>query len=260
MFPSSCPHCALGKVSLQLLRRGAARSRTIVAPERPQMFAASQGYLSGAGGDLGLSPLDIGGTGGIAPIDTSRLPQDYVLSAVAKKVAPDRRRCARVPWTYHRYPLVHRPNPYADIPSLYDMYVQASAKQGPMERFGLQVFRNQGGASEQNFRLICRAVLITWLVPGWLGHSFLGRVSAATSPPETGKRRISASRIWSGFWWAASYACRSSQRTACRKYCAPIIEMFPRMFPCRAYEACVFMWLAMWPSQALMTSARCQRP
>jgi protein involved in polysaccharide export with SLBB domain len=38
--------------------------------------------------------------------------------------------------------MVHRPNPYADIPSLYDMYVQASARQRPLERFGLDVFRN----------------------------------------------------------------------------------------------------------------------
>jgi protein involved in polysaccharide export with SLBB domain len=39
--------------------------------------------------------------------------------------------------------MVHRPNPYADIPSLYDMYVQASSRQRPLERFGLDVFRNQ---------------------------------------------------------------------------------------------------------------------
>ena len=38
--------------------------------------------------------------------------------------------------------MVRPPNPYADVPSLYDMYVQASAKQKPMERFGLDVFRN----------------------------------------------------------------------------------------------------------------------
>jgi protein involved in polysaccharide export with SLBB domain len=38
--------------------------------------------------------------------------------------------------------MVHRPNPYADIPSLYDMYVQASSRQQPLERFGLDVFRN----------------------------------------------------------------------------------------------------------------------
>lgn len=38
--------------------------------------------------------------------------------------------------------LVRPANPYADIPSLYDMYVQASAHQRPTERFGLDVFRN----------------------------------------------------------------------------------------------------------------------
>lgn len=38
--------------------------------------------------------------------------------------------------------MVRPANPYADIPSLYDMYVQAAAWQRPAERFGLDVFRN----------------------------------------------------------------------------------------------------------------------
>ena len=38
--------------------------------------------------------------------------------------------------------MVHRPNPYADSPSLYDMYVQASARRPALERFGQEVFRN----------------------------------------------------------------------------------------------------------------------
>jgi protein involved in polysaccharide export with SLBB domain len=38
--------------------------------------------------------------------------------------------------------MVHPANPYADVPSLYDMYVQASASQKRPERFGLDVFRN----------------------------------------------------------------------------------------------------------------------
>jgi protein involved in polysaccharide export with SLBB domain len=38
--------------------------------------------------------------------------------------------------------MVHRANPYSDIPSLYDMYVQASAHQRTTERFGMDVFRN----------------------------------------------------------------------------------------------------------------------
>jgi polysaccharide biosynthesis/export protein len=34
-----------------------------------------------------------------------------------------------------------RPNPYADVPSLYDLYVQATTPNRKMERFGLEVFR-----------------------------------------------------------------------------------------------------------------------
>ncbi|HKW63909.1 MAG TPA: SLBB domain-containing protein [Candidatus Acidoferrum sp.] len=43
----------------------------------------------------------------------------------------------------------HRANPYADIPSLYDMYVQASVRQRPTERFGLDVFRNTANDPEE---------------------------------------------------------------------------------------------------------------
>jgi polysaccharide export outer membrane protein len=38
--------------------------------------------------------------------------------------------------------MVHRPNPYADVPSLYDLYVQAAAPAQHAERFGLDVFRH----------------------------------------------------------------------------------------------------------------------
>lgn len=37
---------------------------------------------------------------------------------------------------------VRRPNPYADVPSLYDMYVQPAVMQRAAERFGVDVFRN----------------------------------------------------------------------------------------------------------------------
>ena len=38
--------------------------------------------------------------------------------------------------------MVRPANPFSDIPSLYDMYVQTAAWQRPAERFGLEVFRN----------------------------------------------------------------------------------------------------------------------
>lgn len=37
---------------------------------------------------------------------------------------------------------VHRPNPYADIPSLYDLYVQAPSTDRAPQRFGTEVFRD----------------------------------------------------------------------------------------------------------------------
>ena len=38
--------------------------------------------------------------------------------------------------------VIHQPSPYADIPSLYDLYVQAPSRNGTPERFGTQVFRD----------------------------------------------------------------------------------------------------------------------
>lgn len=38
--------------------------------------------------------------------------------------------------------IVHRPNPYSDIPSLYDLYVQAASHNGPPKRFGAAVFQD----------------------------------------------------------------------------------------------------------------------
>jgi len=38
--------------------------------------------------------------------------------------------------------MVKSPSPYADLPSLYDLYMQAAPRQGPLERFGLDVFQH----------------------------------------------------------------------------------------------------------------------
>lgn len=38
--------------------------------------------------------------------------------------------------------MVHRPNPYSDIPSLYDLYVQAASRNVPPKRFGAAVFQD----------------------------------------------------------------------------------------------------------------------
>jgi len=45
--------------------------------------------------------------------------------------------------------LHHRPNPYADVPSLYDLYAQYSRRSPVLERFGEDVFRNGTGNLEE---------------------------------------------------------------------------------------------------------------
>ena len=42
----------------------------------------------------------------------------------------------------------HKTNPYSDVPSLYDLYVQASWREQATDRFGLEMFRN--GTRERN--------------------------------------------------------------------------------------------------------------
>ncbi len=63
---------------------------------------------------------------------TVRLPGSG--SAAAKDVSPVN--------------IEHKTNPYSDVPSLYDLYVQASWRERPTDRFGLEMFRN--GTREQN--------------------------------------------------------------------------------------------------------------
>ena len=45
--------------------------------------------------------------------------------------------------------LLHRANPYADVPSLYDLYSQYSKRPIKLERFGLEIFENGTGNSDQ---------------------------------------------------------------------------------------------------------------
>jgi protein involved in polysaccharide export with SLBB domain len=48
------------------------------------------------------------------------------------------------------HPVLHRrPNPYADVPSLYDLYSQYSNRPPTLERFGAEIFRSGTGNSEQ---------------------------------------------------------------------------------------------------------------
>ncbi len=64
--------------------------------------------------------------------------------------APERRRSSRtVTASYSDRPLVqHRPNPYADVPSLYDLYSQVTKRSPTLRRFGSDIFVNGSGNTE----------------------------------------------------------------------------------------------------------------
>jgi polysaccharide export outer membrane protein len=63
-------------------------------------------------------------------------------SLPVETIAPKRSKMRRTDEGIEPVKMVRPANPYSDIPSLYDMYTQASATQRPVERFGLDVFRN----------------------------------------------------------------------------------------------------------------------
>ncbi len=50
--------------------------------------------------------------------------------------------------------MAERPNPYAQVPSIYDMYLQAQPRPSRPQRFGSDLFRN-GTGIRASFRWIC---------------------------------------------------------------------------------------------------------
>jgi protein involved in polysaccharide export with SLBB domain len=126
---------------------------------RNLMSSSSSGLLEMASGSerlggtssLGLQSLspsmltDMLAARGLSGSDTGTLPEVNLNSTTSTQTT---RPILKEPKFRERQEdtspvkMVRPPNPYAEVPSLYDMYVQASAKQKPTERFGLDVFQN----------------------------------------------------------------------------------------------------------------------
>lgn len=102
-----------------------------IAPSDPLSSAlmdqARAGALQNSGGGSSLDSTPASS----AP--KSDLPGESYLRRKSR-LAADRALAAGMP--------VHRPNPYADIPSLYDLYVQAPSQDIAPQRFGTEVFRD----------------------------------------------------------------------------------------------------------------------
>jgi polysaccharide export outer membrane protein len=73
-------------------------------------------------------------TGGMPPV-LPELPEKQAPRTVASRSQP------KPPVIPEPVEMVKSHNPYADLPSLYDLYVQAAPRTGRLERFGLDVFR-----------------------------------------------------------------------------------------------------------------------
>ena len=76
--------------------------------------------------------------GSAVPVETPIGAGEFASVPASRPV----RRAGTPPAEFELVRMDRRPNPYADVPSLYDLYVQANAPNRKMERFGLEVFRN----------------------------------------------------------------------------------------------------------------------
>ena len=111
------------------------------------MSNSSQGAAA-AGAGLGFNlgdPSQASQLSGMGP----QLPPDVPdeMPTQTSSIAPYRFPVKRPP-PDNRPRIQHQPNPYADVPSLYDLYTQVSKRPARLERFGLDVFRNGSGNTE----------------------------------------------------------------------------------------------------------------
>src|ERR1700730_18167430 len=108
-------------------------------------------------------------------------------NALAKIIARDQRRCAPVPWIYHRYPWFT-----AQIHTLiFLLFTICTCRllpnKGPRNDLASR-FSETRPVLQKSFRLICLLVPTTWLVRAMVWPSIFGAVSRSASlAPLTGK-------------------------------------------------------------------------
>ncbi len=132
--------------------------RTSLQPEQPESFIrpasaeielASKMVPFGTDGFSASQPPDALATGGLTARSGNPYPDPR--ETISRADIPDnqtvydnrrRPKVGQLEEDVTPVRMVRPANPYSDIPSLYDMYVQAATWQRPAERFGLDVFRN----------------------------------------------------------------------------------------------------------------------
>ena len=106
--------------------------------------------LTGAS-DSGM-PLSASGLNGGIPMASPLDQMQFGGSQLQQQASLENwRRATQPPVQRHDQPMLrHRPNPYADVPSLYDLYSQYSRGPRVLNRFGADIFQNGTG----NFELL----------------------------------------------------------------------------------------------------------
>ena len=125
--------------------------------ELPGLLNTSAAQSFSTGGGKGLGGMTGGGTGLSSP-SLGAMPGsllDFLQGQHGDREFPQQARLDNrfqpqlpqlPPGTAPEHPILHhRPNPYADIPSLYDLYTQYSRRSPILDRFGADVFRNGTG-------------------------------------------------------------------------------------------------------------------
>ncbi|MFZ0478211.1 MAG: SLBB domain-containing protein [Terriglobales bacterium] len=111
-------------------------------PEEPGRSGSSRRAEEGVfdsmaaqGGEMELPTLDYGSSGSRRMVEEARneIPGQLIPPPMLPPIAPEELKAN------------YRKSPYADVPSLYDLYTQYPANGAPLTRFGEEVFRNGTG-------------------------------------------------------------------------------------------------------------------
>jgi len=109
----------------------------------PMAKGFDMGSMMGGGGMS--SSLGLGSIGGAGVDPYANRPDEFTTPDISSRPA-----LPPVPAKEEKQPDLRRqPNPYADVPSLYDLYSQYSSHSPTLGRFGMDIFRNGTGNFDQ---------------------------------------------------------------------------------------------------------------
>ncbi len=123
---------------------------TLASDTRRSGGSSGAGAGMGLGGNAQMGGMDIPDSmmrrGNLDELSAAGNRSDQVSASLKDVNRTVRLPGSRGPWGTDRdlppVSMVHKVSPYADIPSLYDMYVQAASRDREPERFGVEMFRN----------------------------------------------------------------------------------------------------------------------